>query len=99
MRSLITDEFSPGQAINGDNDAAILEWARNTSTTIYHPSGTCKMGKDPMAVVDPRLRVHGVGRLRVADASIMPTITSGNTNAPAIMIGEKVSDMLMEDAG
>ena len=99
VRSLITDEFSPGQAINGDNDAAILEWARNTSTTIYHPSGTCKMGKDPMAVVDPRLRVHGVGRLRVADASIMPTITSGNTNAPAIMIGEKVSDMLMEDAG
>ena len=99
VRSLITDEFSPGQAINGDNDAAILEWARNTSTTIYHPSGTCKMGKDPMAVVGPRLRVHGVGRLRVADASIMPTITSGNTNAPAIMIGEKVSDMLMEDAG
>lgn len=68
--------------------------------TIYHPVGTCKMGpaSDHMAVVDNRLRVHGIHHLRVADASIMPTITTGNTNAPVIMIGEKVSDMIKEDA-
>ena len=77
---------------------ATLNWARNTAVTIYHPTGTCKMGSDPMAVVDHRLRVHGLQGLRVADASIMPVITSGNTNAPAIMIGEKVSDMILEDA-
>ena len=81
-----------------DDYDATLNWARNTAVTIYHPTGTCKMGSDPMAVVDHRLRVHGLQGLRVADASIMPVITSGNTNAPAIMIGEKVSDMILEDA-
>ncbi|MGC6485587.1 MAG: GMC family oxidoreductase [Candidatus Puniceispirillales bacterium] len=99
VKSLIVDEHAPGRAVACDDDEAILDWARNTSTTIYHPTGTCKMGKDGMAVVDPRLRVRGINRLRVADASIMPTITSGNTNAPCIMIGEKLSDMLLEDAG
>ena len=94
----ITGEHAPGPSVALDDDAAILEWARNTATTIYHPTGTCKMGSDPMAVVDARLRVHGIDGLRVADASIMPVITSGNTNAPAIMIGEKASDMVLEDA-
>ncbi len=98
MRDLITEEHAPGQGVAEDDDEKILEWARNTSTTIYHPTGTCKMGTDPSSVVDPRLRVHGIKNLRVADASIMPVIVSGNTNAPAIMIGEKASDMVLEDA-
>ena len=98
VASMITEEFSPGPSIAEDDDESILDWARNTSTTIYHPTGTCKMGRDTMAVVDERLRVHGIEGLRVADASIMPVITSGNTNAPAIMIGEKASDMILEDS-
>ena len=68
---------------------------RNTAETTYHPVGTCKMGSDPMAVVDNELRVHGIDGLRVADASIMPTLTSGNTNAPCIMIGEKCAAMVL----
>ena len=67
---------------------------RNNAETTYHPVGTCKMGSDAMAVVDRELRVHGIEGLRVADASIMPTLTSGNTNAPSIMIGEKCADMV-----
>ena len=98
LKSHVLEEYQPGAHIGINDDTAILEWARNTAVTIYHPTGTCKMGRDPMAVVDERLRAHGIKGLRVADASIMPTITSGNTNAPAIMIGEKVSDMVLEDA-
>ncbi|MEM9971489.1 MAG: GMC family oxidoreductase N-terminal domain-containing protein [Pseudomonadota bacterium] len=98
LASHITEEHAPGPDVKTDDDEAILDWARRTAVTIYHPTGTAKMGTDPMAVVDPRLRVHGVGGLRVADCSIMPQIVSGNTNAPAIMIGEKASDMILEDA-
>jgi choline dehydrogenase len=98
LKSHITEEYQPGHEVAMDDYDSTLNWARNTAVTIYHPTGTCKMGSDPMAVVDSRLRVHGLRGLRVADASIMPTITSGNTNAPAIMIGEKVSDMILEDA-
>lgn len=98
LKSHVTGEHAPGPGVGIDDETAILDWARNTATTIYHPTGTCKMGADPMAVVDHRLRVRGVAGLRVADASIMPRITSGNTNAPAIMIGEKASDMVLADA-
>jgi len=78
-------------------DEALLDAARAISQTIYHPTSTCRMGRDATAVVDERLRVHGIDGLRVADASVMPAIISGNTNAPAIMIGEKASDMILED--
>lgn len=98
LKTHITEEHAPGADVAFDDEEATLDWARRTAVTIYHPTGTCKMGIDDMAVVDPRLRVIGLDGLRVADASIMPRIVSGNTNAPAIMIGEKVSDMVLEDA-
>jgi len=89
-------EISPGEDIRTEEQ--LEAFVRNTGTTIYHPVGTCKMGSDPMAVVDPRLRVRGVESLRVIDASIMPTVTTGNTNAPTIMIAEKGASMIREDA-
>ena len=89
-------EIEPGEQARTDADLAA--YIRRFGTTIFHPVGTCKMGNDDMAVVDNRLRVRGIDGLRVADCSIMPTIVGGNTNAPAIMIGEKTADMIKEDA-
>jgi choline dehydrogenase len=92
-------EYLPGTSV-GDDDAALIKAAGDIGTTIFHPVGTAKMGRagDPMAVVDERLRVIGLERLRVVDASVMPTITSGNTNAPTMMIAEKGAAMIREDA-
>jgi choline dehydrogenase len=88
-------ELKPGPVI--DSDEALLDAARDLGTTIFHPVGTCRMGQDAQSVVDDRLRVHGVRRLRVIDASIMPTITSGNTNAPTVMIAEQGARFLLDD--
>ena len=88
-------EIAPGPEV--DSLETVREYGRTHGNTIYHPVGTCKMGEDPMAVVDPRLRVRGLSGLRVIDASVMPTVTTGNTNAPTIMIAEKGAAMIRED--
>ena len=87
----------PGAA--SDSDDALVDYARSTGNSVYHPVGTCRMGADAGAVVDARLRVRGVSRLRVADASVMPWVTSGNTNAPTAMIAERAAAWIASDAG
>jgi choline dehydrogenase len=94
LQHFIASEFLPGPAVQSDEE--LLLYARQRGGTVYHPTSTCKMGQDPMAVVDAELRVQGLEGLRIADASIMPTVVSGNTNAAAIMIGEKLADMLRQ---
>jgi choline dehydrogenase len=97
LASKISEEYRPNPDLDINDYEATLDWARGNTASIYHPTGTCKMGSGAGAVVDARLRVHGIEGLRVADCSIMPEIVSGNTNAPAIMIGEKASDLILED--
>jgi choline dehydrogenase len=96
LKPYLTSEYKPGDSARSDDE--ILEFAREYGATIFHPVGTCKMGSDSMAVTDARLRVHGVQGLRVVDCSIMPALVSGNTHAPAVMIAEKASDMILADA-
>ena len=96
MRHYIAEERAPGEAVTSDAD--LLAYARDNGSTIFHPTSTCRMGSDVKAVVDERLRVHGIERLRVIDGAIMPTVVSGNTNAAIIMIAEKGAEMLLADA-
>ena len=94
MQHFIASEYIPGSAVQTDEE--LLGYAKQYGGTVYHPTSTCKMGSDAMAVVDAELRVHGIGGLRVVDASIMPAVVSGNTNAATIMIGEKAADMMRQ---
>jgi choline dehydrogenase-like flavoprotein len=96
MRRYIAEERAP--AARCTSDAELLAFARETATTVFHPTSTCRMGCDPTAVVDERLRVRGIERLRVVDGSIMPAVVSGNTNAAIVMIAEKAADMILQDA-
>jgi choline dehydrogenase len=97
LARLVEHELPPMQGV-ADDDGSLLDWARQTGFTAYHPVGTCRMGADEQSVVDPELRVRGIAGLRIADASIMPRLVSANTNATCIMIGEKVSDLVMADS-
>jgi len=96
IRNYRPQEMLPGTEYQSDED--LIRRVGDIATTIFHPVGTCKMGSDTMAVVDPQLRVHGLARLRVVDASIMPTIVSGNTNSPVIMIAEKAAESILSEA-
>ena len=95
LRKFCDSELYPGTTC--DSDEEILNFCRAAGSTVFHPVGTCKMGSDPYSVVDDQLRVRGIDGLRIADASVMPTLVSGNTNAPCIMIGEKAAAMALAD--
>ncbi len=96
MADCVEYELQPGKDVQ--SEAELLDYCRANGLSLLHPVGTCKMGVGDDAVVDPRLRVHGIEGLRVADASIMPRIVTGNTNAASIMIGEKAAALILEDA-
>ena len=96
LKPYVVDEVDPGAKVSSDEE--LLNYCRQRGSTIYHPTSTCRMGSDPLAVVDQRLRVRGLEGLRVVDGSIMPDLVSGNTNAVIIMIAEKASDMILQDA-
>jgi choline dehydrogenase len=96
MQRITTEEFWPGPACQSDEDW--LDHVKNTGNTTFHQTSTCMMGSTPMSVVDAQLRVHGIEGLRVVDASVMPTVISGNTNAATIMIAEKAADMIRSDS-
>jgi choline dehydrogenase len=96
MQSYVKLEYRPGPSARSDEE--LLDFCRQWGATIFHPVGTCRMGADAQAVVDARLRVHGIAGLRVVDCSIMPTIPSGNTAAPVVMVAEKASDLILADA-
>ncbi|HEX2652381.1 MAG TPA: GMC oxidoreductase, partial [Xanthobacteraceae bacterium] len=101
MQPYHPQEYLPGPQVSNEDEAGLVNAAGDIGTTIFHPVGTAKMGleSDPLAVVDERLRVFGIGGLRVVDASVMPTITSGNTNSPTMMIAEKAAGMILADQG
>jgi choline dehydrogenase len=96
LKPYVASEIFPGADTTSDD--ALLDYTRRTGVSNQHPTSSCAMGTGPNTVVDPRLRVHGIEGLRVADASIMPVAVGGNTNAPTIMIGEKAAAMIREDA-
>ncbi len=96
LKPFVVEESDPGLKVVSDED--LLAFCRKRGSTVYHPTSTCRMGNDSLAVVDQRLRLRGIEGLRVVDASVMPDLVSGNTNAPVIMIAEKASDMILQDA-